>query len=337
MELICPSCGARYQLPEGSITARGRQVSCMNCGHSWHALPPITLGEPQMGGRAAGDHTAMGGQVAAGQDVGGQDRPASDPRGIQYVPPTGAPSPGERRVEEARYAEMGGGMGPLPTAAETPHEAPVEAGGAGKATPASESRTEQMAEIRQMLAEVQSEERARAAMQTGSGAEPVAAPMSAPTAGVGAAVDEADRARARMHEERQQAEQASREAEKAETEARDSEREFRRKIDARKGREKPKRTDVKRLRRKHDRKVQRHKHQSKAGSGAFLTGFLLIAIIAATMVAMYRLSPQIVARVPAAEEPMREYVATMDRLREGASETIVNVQKWLEEKLGDKT
>ena len=87
--------------------------------------------------------------------------------------------------------------------------------------------------------------------------------------------------------------------------------------------------------RRHDRRVARQKHAAKAGSGAFLTGFLLIAIIAATMVSMYRLSPQIVARMPAAEEPMREYVATMDRLRAGASETIGNVQKWIQEKLGD--
>ena len=43
MELICPQCDARYQIPDGSIGAAGRQVSCMSCGHAWHAYPPLML------------------------------------------------------------------------------------------------------------------------------------------------------------------------------------------------------------------------------------------------------------------------------------------------------
>lgn len=324
MELICPSCEARYQLPEGAITARGRQVSCMNCGHSWHARPPMTLADPIAGGGATAP---------------------SDPRGIQYVPPTGAPSPGQTRVEEVPYSELGGGMGPVPTpqapaqpiaqapAPPPPPPGPAEAAGQAHGDP---SRSEQMAEIRQMLAEVQSADR--------PGAEPQAAPEQAPVTATGpaaaavtsAAADEAERARARLQEEREQAERAARRTEQAEAEARDSERDFRRRIEQKQDRKKAKPTDVRRLQRKHDRKVKRKKREAKAGSGAFLTGFLLIAIISASMVAMYRLEPQIVARMPSAEQPMREYVATMDRLREGAKETVGNVQSWIQEKLGDR-
>lgn len=311
MELICPSCEARYQLPEGSITAKGRQVSCMNCGHGWHALPPMSLGDPA---------------------AGGHGRQPSEPGGIRYEPPAGAPRPGERRVQETPYSEMGGGTGPIPTPP-NPGAGPVEAAGNIGSAGATEARSDQMAEIRQMLAEVQSEERARDALRPEADRTIVsAAPAAAAaTSGLRTAQDEAEMARARLQQERDEAERAAQRARVVEEEARSNERDFRRRSDDNKKEPRGvKKTDVKKLRRKHDRKVNRQKRADKAGSGAFLTGFLLIAIIAATMVALYVLSPQIVARVPAAEEPMREYVATMDRLRAGASETISNIQTWFE-------
>lgn len=311
MELICPSCEARYQLPEGSITAKGRQVSCMNCGHGWHALPPMALGDPA---------------------AGGHGRQPSEPGGIRYEPPAGAPRPGERRVQETPYSEMGGGTGPIPTPP-NPGAGPVEAAGNIGSAGATEARSDQMAEIRQMLAEVQSEERARDALRPEADRTIVsAAPAAAAaTSGLRTAQDEAEMARARLQQERDEAERAAQRARVVEEEARSNERDFRRRSDDNKKEPRGvKKTDVKKLRRKHDRKVNRQKRADKAGSGAFLTGFLLIAIIAATMVALYVLSPQIVARVPAAEEPMREYVATMDRLRAGASETISNIQTWFE-------
>ena len=55
MELICPSCEARYRVPDGAIGSQGREVSCTNCGHGWRAEPPLEL-EPAMavaGGRGA--------------------------------------------------------------------------------------------------------------------------------------------------------------------------------------------------------------------------------------------------------------------------------------------
>lgn len=318
MELICPSCEARYQLPAGAITARGRQVSCMNCGHSWHARPPMALADPIPGAA--------------------QQAP-SEPRGIQYVPPAGDPRPGETRVEEVPYSEMGAtgpaaaSQAPATSAQGSAAAAPQQPHGAAGQVRPDAPRSEQMAEIRQMLAEVQSEERPGSEQHPVPGAAPAAAAAS--SASVSPAADEAERARARLQAEREQAEQSARKAEQAEVEARESERDFRRRLDQKQDRKKAKPTDVKRLRRKHDRKVSRHKRAAKAGSGAFLTGFLLIAIIAASMLAMYRLEPQIVARMPSAEQPMREYVATMDRLREGASETVANAQKWIQSKLGE--
>ena len=318
MELICPSCEARYQLPEGSITAKGRQVSCMNCGHGWHALPPMSLGDPA---------------------AGGHGRQPSEPGGIRYEPPAGAPRPGERRVQETPYSEMGGGTGPIPTPPSA-GAGPVEAAGSAEPAGATAARSDQMAEIRQMLAEVQSEERARDALRPEAERTIVSAAPAAGAAaasGLRAAEDEAEMARARLQQEREEAERAAQRARAEEEEARSGERDFRRRVEEKKKEPRvPKKTDVKKLRRSHDRKVNRRKRAEKAGSGAFLTGFLLIAIIAATMVALYVLAPQIVERVPAAEEPMREYVATMDRLRAGASETIANLQAWFEAQFNEE-
>ncbi len=38
IEIVCPSCHARYQLPDGSIGPEGRKVSCSSCSHKWRAL-----------------------------------------------------------------------------------------------------------------------------------------------------------------------------------------------------------------------------------------------------------------------------------------------------------
>ena len=95
-------------------------------------------------------------------------------------------------------------------------------------------------------------------------------------------------------------------------------------------------TDVRRIRRAHDRRVSRDKRAKAAGSGAFLTGFLLIAIVAAVMIALYVLHPQIIARMPGTETAMTEYVATIDSLRLQTAETFAGVQQWISDKLGDE-
>ena len=35
MRLICPNCGAQYEVDPGVIPETGRDVQCSNCGHSW--------------------------------------------------------------------------------------------------------------------------------------------------------------------------------------------------------------------------------------------------------------------------------------------------------------
>lgn len=39
IEIVCPSCQARYELPDNSVGPEGRKVSCSNCQHKWRAFP----------------------------------------------------------------------------------------------------------------------------------------------------------------------------------------------------------------------------------------------------------------------------------------------------------
>ncbi|MDJ0821696.1 MAG: zinc-ribbon domain-containing protein [Paracoccaceae bacterium] len=47
MRLICPNCGAQYEVPVEVIPDAGRDVQCSNCGHTWFQA------HPDQGGAAA--------------------------------------------------------------------------------------------------------------------------------------------------------------------------------------------------------------------------------------------------------------------------------------------
>ncbi len=40
MRLICPNCGAQYEVPVDVIPTGGRDVQCSNCGHTWFQAHP---------------------------------------------------------------------------------------------------------------------------------------------------------------------------------------------------------------------------------------------------------------------------------------------------------
>ena len=39
MRLICPNCGAQYEVDDAVIPDQGRDVQCSNCGHTWFQRP----------------------------------------------------------------------------------------------------------------------------------------------------------------------------------------------------------------------------------------------------------------------------------------------------------
>lgn len=307
MELICPSCEARYSIPDGSIGEKGRQVSCMNCHHGWHAYPPLVLGAAQ---------------AAVTPAAGMQWRDPSAGNETPAVAPDDASNWSGATASEALPA-VGSGF----AAAQSSQPA-------DRAERMATTRSEQLAEIRETLAEIQSEERAAGgATATGlddaplndfrapqpdpdetarfeaertqvypEAADPIEDPYDAAEEDNG--VDEL-RSRLGKAEERAAAKSAARP------------------------------TNLRKLRKKHDRRARRVKGDA-AGSGAFLTGFLLVAIIASVMISLYLLHPQIIERVPAAERPLTEYVATIDGLRVSVAETYQGITGWVSEKLEGK-
>ncbi|WP_226622027.1 zinc-ribbon domain-containing protein [Alloyangia pacifica] len=59
MRLICPNCGAQYEVPVDAIPAGGRDVQCSSCGHTWFQLhpddAPLPLGTAQEAPRDAAE------------------------------------------------------------------------------------------------------------------------------------------------------------------------------------------------------------------------------------------------------------------------------------------
>jgi predicted Zn finger-like uncharacterized protein len=47
MRLICPNCGAQYEVPQSVIPETGRDVQCSGCGHTWFQIHPDMAPSPQ--------------------------------------------------------------------------------------------------------------------------------------------------------------------------------------------------------------------------------------------------------------------------------------------------
>jgi len=94
--------------------------------------------------------------------------------------------------------------------------------------------------------------------------------------------------------------------------------------------------DAAKLRRLHEkraRKLQRARERRKK-SGAFLTGFTLVAMVTATMVGLYVLHPQIITASPRMEPALTEYVVTVDRYRVELNEKTAEWKAWLVDRVG---
>ena len=71
MRLICPNCGAQYQIDADVIPDGGRDVQCSNCGHTWFERP--------------------GASEAAEEGFGAMETPA-EPEDVAPTPPPPAPA-----------------------------------------------------------------------------------------------------------------------------------------------------------------------------------------------------------------------------------------------------
>ena len=49
MRLVCPNCSAQYEIDGSMIPDGGRDVQCSNCGHTWFELPPPKVDFDELG------------------------------------------------------------------------------------------------------------------------------------------------------------------------------------------------------------------------------------------------------------------------------------------------
>lgn len=244
VEIECPNCQARYQVPAEALGPTGRDVTCSSCGTVWHATArPAPV-----------EATAIG---------------------VQVHPP-------QRRA--------------------------------------------QMAEIRQMLDEVQSGDSRRAAPQSGHAAE---------RWGARAEAIEPPKSRADVHEAvfghaRGPAGRAD--------DQEDDDGDFLRSrmgVAGQSGRLKTARAretqedaagSRKRLLHKHRRRNRKFEDAKRRGTGAGLTGFMLVLMVGGVLAGLYALDDRIVAAAPETEQVMRNYVAAVDGMRAGLQDRFSGIR-----------
>jgi hypothetical protein len=181
--------------------------------------------------------------------------------------------------------------------------------------PASGDREEQMAAIRQMLADLK--EGADAAPEAEPDLEPEQEPVT-PAPVMRKRVEDEDEERDALKSRIDQLDKTSRAA---------------------KGEAAASGYDPAKLRRMHERrakKLQRSRERKKK-SGSFLTGFTLVAVVTATMVGLYVMRPQIIASAPQMGPALNEYVETVDRYRVELNEATAEWKAWLVERVGGLT
>jgi predicted Zn finger-like uncharacterized protein len=281
MELICPSCEARYRVPDGAIGSRGRQVSCTNCGHAWHAVPPLVLGA-----EARTAEPALAGAEPEGPVQHGQ----SWERGYHEH--------AEQQPGRARTAEI------------------------HSLRPTEPSRVAQLAEIREMIAQVQSDDRHPAAAEGQDGGHDGGHAVDTEIGRVPNVYAAAPPAAAAAAQTRSDLRRVDDGKEKGEPLHQDPLRRRMAEHDARAARE---RDERERLR----RSMKHGTPEARAGSGAFLSGFLLVVLIAATLLAAYLLHDEITARLPESAPILDEYVRAMDDLRVAIAEAYDRARNWV--------
>ena len=75
MRLICPNCGATYEVPDDVIPKTGRDVQCSNCGHTWFERP----GAPEAAEAAGAPELAAVEDVDAAPEPEAEQAPEAAP------------------------------------------------------------------------------------------------------------------------------------------------------------------------------------------------------------------------------------------------------------------
>jgi predicted Zn finger-like uncharacterized protein len=289
IEIVCPNCQARYQLPDGAIGPEGRKVSCSSCAHKWRAHPeePDPAEAPAAAGQPAPEATPA---VVT-----------PPPEAAPAAPAASKPAPAEPEAAESE--------------ADPDDDEDVSAPPANLPPPATGNRDEQMAAIRKMLSDLK--DAADTGSDSSDGAAAGAAAAAAASVGPSAKRREDDAPNRNRLEDR--IDDVDKLAKMV------------------KGEPTGDGYDATRLRKRHEKRAKRMQRarERRKKSGAFVTGFTLVALVAAVMVGLYVMHPQIIAASPELEPALTQYVNTVDRYRVEFAATTDEWKAWLSERIGN--
>lgn len=312
MRLICPNCGAQYEIPDGVIPENGRDVQCSNCGDTWFQQhpdqnPDVTtsddLGEP-----------APPEEWDPGLEKETTQEPVSDSKPEPEVAAAPEPEPQPEPVAAPRE--------PVDQEPDVPLEATVPTN-----EPQRRALDPEVADL--LRQEAEQEKLARAAEAQ--------ALESQPDLGLdNADQDEATR-RAREAQERmarmrgETAATASAEA-AAVAAAASSRRDLLPDIDEINST----------LRASNERRTPVDEDgaeypEPEPQKGGFRSGFLLMILIAIIAVCVYLYAAQISAALPMAEPWLNSYVAAVDAGRAWLDAQLSGVLSWLDSKASENT
>ena len=116
MRLVCPNCGAQYEIDGRVIPDTGRDVQCSNCGHTWFQRP--------VGAEAPEAPAPAGGQAPGPEETARAGRePAETGADTAATEPDTAAEPAQPTPQAEADAEAGQDAG---TEAEAASPAPAE-------------------------------------------------------------------------------------------------------------------------------------------------------------------------------------------------------------------
>ena len=293
MRLICPNCGATYEVGPDAIPEPGRDVQCSNCAHTWFETPGASEAREQLGEVPA----------TPAFEPEGTDSPELSQENVAPEPaaapePTAEPAPADAEAELEDSVTQS--EDDLPEADTDPAEETSDE------TPDAARQSDSPSTMTPSVAEILREEAQREETRRAEDAE--AQMQSQPDLGLDRPVDRdeqlAEEARRRMARLRGEAAPAIGAATTAAAGARGELLPDVDEINSSLRSDQPDETAA----------AAEAEAQAKKGS-PFRRGFFTVIILALLALIVYLMAPRLAMMVPSLEPTLTSYVAAVDKLR----------------------
>lgn len=298
MRLVCPNCGAKYEVPDDVIPLQGRDVQCSNCGDTWFQKHPSQ-------DRGLAEDLQQPLDEAHWQD---DTPPAPEPRQPQpqpepdHWPETQPESAGTDHLRDEHAPE------PVPEPAPEPEPEP-------RPEPAARGLSDDVRDVLREEARLESKARENAGgleIQPDLG---LAQPDPTPE-------DDADRRarEAQMHMSRIRGESAPEAAAALSGSRRDLLPDI----------EEINSTLRKSSARRPEASLTADLEAEPKKSGGFGRGFMLIVLLVVLALVVYIFAERIAGMVPALKPHLEAYVGLIDRMRAWLDGQVVSLLQWLD-------